>query len=322
MRGLTLPRMILPAAALALAVLAVLAVLDRLGDNARSAARQALLARAVTLEQSALTPGSMLPCVDGTSGETVGNACEKRVFASAQSTAAAVAYMGARVTLLREAATLAKRGDKAVLKALATTRRAVALDRYGIAAHVLAERDGCTADKCAVFAALTNADALKANLKAQTFDQYVSRYAGAWGKAAPAPASGPAVSALPPAASDAQRAANATPLPASKPGGEARAEATPPGAPMLGKPVPSRWHFPSASSIPAVSIMDPEPKLPKAIAEQLHRDTARKAAIERRKEGKDAKETKPPKTAARHSKPGTETEQKPQQPGAPLDLTR
>ena len=111
MKGVSVSRIALSAAALALAALAVLAVLQRLGDNERAAGRRALLARAAELDRSALAPGSMLPCVDGTAGETVGNACEKTVFASAQSAAAAVAYMGARIDLLSEAAALARHGD-------------------------------------------------------------------------------------------------------------------------------------------------------------------------------------------------------------------
>ena len=309
MGGQSLSRFILPAAALALAVLAVLAVLDRLGDNARAAARQALLARAATLAQSALVPGSMLPCVDGTSGEAVGNACEAQVFASAESTAAAVSYMAARIDLLRDAEALAKRGDQTALGALASTRRAVMLDRYGIAAHVLSERDGCTASKCAVFSMLDEADALKANIKAQIFDQYVSRYAAKWNAPVPAkaPESGPAVSALPAPA---------------EPANEARAEAVPPpAAATVHKPVSPRWHFPSADSIPAVSIMTPEPKLSKDMANALERDTDKKLAIERRKEGK------PPQVApsgqdAKTNGAKKEAEQKPQAPGAPLQLTR
>ena len=62
----------------------------------------------------------------------------RRCFASAQSTAAAVAYMDARLKLLSEAARLASRGDAGAMAALAASRRAVELDRYGIAAHVLA----------------------------------------------------------------------------------------------------------------------------------------------------------------------------------------
>ncbi|MEJ2626157.1 MAG: hypothetical protein P8Z80_17010 [Pseudolabrys sp.] len=325
---MSLSRIALSAAALALALLAVLAVLDRLGDNARAAARQALLMRAAELERSALQPGSMLPCVDGTAGESVGNACETRVFATPQSTAAAVAYMSARIDLLEDARALVRRGDTRVRAALAGTRRVVALDRYGIAAHVLSRRDGCTVKTCDVFAMLDHTDALKANLKAQTFAQYVARYAGRWDGAKPAagakPASGqgPKVSALPPAGE----------VPA---GERARAEATPPTASVVRKPegahkpVSARWHFPSADSIPAISIMTPEPKLPKATAHALGRDTARKEAIERRKEGKDPahkesrrKDSKTKESKARESVAKKEAEKKRQEPGAPLQLTR
>lgn len=312
MGGVSLSRFVLPAAALALAVLAVLAVLDRLGDNERAAARRALLMRAAELERSVLAPGSVLPCVDGSAGETVANSCERQVFASAQSAAAAVAYMGARIDLLSQAHALARHGDTRALAALASTRRAVALDRYGIAAHVLSRRDGCTANQCAVFAMLANADALQANLKAQIFDQYVSRYAANWdasgGKRAPAVSDGPAVSALP----------ETEPTP-----NEARAEVTPPVASVVRKPVSKQWHFPSADSIPAVSIMTPEPKLPKDVANRLDRDTAQRAASEGRKGGKDAQSA----TSGTGAKNEEEADKKPaepepQEPGAPLQLTR
>ncbi len=304
MSGLLLPRVVIPVAALALAVLAMLAVLDRLGDNERAATRRALLMRAAELERSVLAPGSVLPCVDGAAGETVANSCEKKVFANAQSAAAAVAYMAARIDLLSQAHALARRGDAGALAALVSTRRAVSLDRYGIAAHVLSRRDGCTASKCAVFAMVADAGALKANLKAQTFDQYVSRYAASWD--APAAAAGPAVSALP---------ANPSP-------DEAHAEASPPDASVVRKPVSSKWHFPSADSIPAVSIMTPEPKLPKDVATRLNRETVRSAEIERRKEGKEVNSGAATKDASSGEVDKKQAGTRQQDPGAPLQLTR
>jgi hypothetical protein len=75
--------------------------------------------------------------------------------------------------------------------------------------------------------------------------------------------------------------------------------------------------------------MTPEPKLPKATAHALGRDTARKEAVERRKEGKDPahkesrrKESKTRGFKARESKAKKEAEKKQQEPGAPLQLTR
>jgi hypothetical protein len=237
-------RILLPLAVLAVLALgsfAVFAVVDRQGVAERAAERRALLAREVELSRIALAPGSALACLDGGAGETVENVCEKTVFATAQSTAAAVAYMEARLKLL--AATAGR--DPGLLGLLASTRRAVALDRFGVAAHVLAIRDGCTAEKCDAFALVDDASALQANLRAQVYDQYVSRYVASWNAPPPAPAEKPpAVSALPSPTSLARvTASGQTAIPAVKPG--------------------EHWDFPSAASIPAVSIMGAEPPLPK-----------------------------------------------------------
>ena len=116
--------------------------------------------------------------------------------------------------------------------------------------------------------------------------------------------------------------------PASPPAtATARAEVPPLFPGPAHKPVPSRWDFPSADSIPAVSIMNPEPKLPKPEAEALARDTAAKTAKEHRQEGKEAhaaEHKKPEHKKAEHEKPQHKKEagKNAQEPGAPLQLTR
>lgn len=237
-------RLVLPVAAIAVAALGVLAVLDRLAIDSRTAERRALLGRAAELTARAVAPGSALACLNGDAGETVGNACEKAVFADAATTAGAVAYAGAQLQLLRDAVAL---GDKAVTAALEPTRRAIELDRYGIAAQVLAARDGCTASQCDAFALVADAGALKSNLKARAFDQYVSRYAAGW--------------TAPPGRTPEPAVADAQPAPAAP----VTAAAEPPSP--TGHPVDPRWDFPSAASIPPVSIMNAEPPLPKAASE-------------------------------------------------------
>lgn len=233
-------RLVLSVAAIAVAVLGVLAVLDRMALDGRTAERRALLAREAELTARAVVPGSALACLDDSAGETVGNACEKAVFVDAATTAGAVAYVGARLQLLKDAVAL---GDKDVTAALSATRRAIALDRYGIAAQVLAARDGCTATQCDAFALVGDAGALKSNLKARAFDQYVSRYAPAW-TAPPEPA-----------VSEVQ--------PAPAPSAAASLARAPEPPATTGHPVDPRWDFPSAASIPPVSIMNAEPPLPK-----------------------------------------------------------
>ena len=230
-------RLLLPIVALALAGLAVGAILDRLARDERGAERRALAQRYAELTAQALAPGSTLACLDDLAGETVGYACEKTVCAGPQSTAAAVAYMAARLTLLADGVAFALYGDPEFVATLAGLRRAIELDRFGVAAHVLAVRDGCTADRCAAFALLSDANVIKSNLKAQVFDQYVSRYAADWNKSEPV------------AEKQAPAPVASAPEPPAK------------------TPLASKYSFPSAASIPPVSIMNTEPPLPKEATE-------------------------------------------------------
>ncbi len=239
--------LVLSAVAIAVAAAGGVAVLDRLAADARGADQRALLARQTELAARVLTPGSPLSCLDGGAGETVESACEQAVFADASTTAAALAYTGARIALLKDAAALAQRGDGDIAAAFAGARRAVELDRFGFAAQVLADRDGCTPEQCAAFALVSEAGALKANMKARVYDQYVSRHAATWGRAAPVAASSP-------------RPAPQASL-ASVPAVESLPADAPP--PATGHPVDSKWDFPSAASIPPVSIMNTEPPRPK-----------------------------------------------------------
>jgi hypothetical protein len=247
-------RLLLPVAALAIFGLGIIAIVDRMAEGERFAERRALAQRSAQLTGAAMAPGSTLACLDGGAGEAVENACEKTVFAGPQSTAAAVAYMAARPTLLSDGLAFARHSDPDFAVSLAGLRRAIELDRFGIAAHVLAVRDGCTAERCDAFALLGDTNVIKSNLKAQVFDQYVSRYAASWNKnAATAPVADRLPGAMAPVAI----------LP------EAPAKA----------PVPDKYDLPSSASIPPVSIMNPEPPLPKAATDaQAAQDAADKNA--------------------------------------------
>jgi hypothetical protein len=220
-----------------IAVTATLAFFHRSAVHERLAERRALETRNFELIARVLAPGSALACLDGEVGEAVENACEKAVFASPATAAAAVAYMAARLALLADGLGYAGRSDPAFVATLAGLRRTVELDRFGIVAHVLATRDGCTADECPAFVLMRDVSALKANLKARAFDAYVARYAAAWAtEPKPPAAEKPAEPAPPPQAS----------------------------APAPSPPVASRYNFPSAASIPPVSIMNAEPPRPAA----------------------------------------------------------
>jgi hypothetical protein len=180
-----------------------------------------------------------LSCVDDLAGETVLTACEKTLFGSAESVAAAIAYAGSMITRLVAAgdAATANRNLTPELEAL---RRAVERDRYGLMAYVLAARDHCTAAACPAFRSLANTKQIASNLDDRAYEGLVVRYSGSWN----APAVAPAMA-----------------LPGIPPGGAMAA--LPPGIPA-GKPTTA--DFPSSASTPPVSIMMPEPGAPGSAA--------------------------------------------------------
>ncbi|MEA2993266.1 MAG: hypothetical protein QOD40_2186 [Alphaproteobacteria bacterium] len=200
-------------------------LMDRSAAQELNAERHTLDARALELTARAIMPGSALACLDANAGETVEKACEKAVFASPEAVAAATTYMSARLSLLSDAVAYARRAERSYDPALVSLRRSIEADRFGLVAQVLATRDACTAELCAAFALLRNADAVKTNLKARTYESNVARYAAMWleQKNSPTVAATPA-----------------------------------PGVAVV-TAAPSAIEFPSAASIPPVSIMNPEP---------------------------------------------------------------
>jgi hypothetical protein len=272
--GPGMARLLMAFVALAVFTAGLTIVVDRMTRDERAAEQRALLARNIELTARAVMAGSMLSCLDGGAGEAVENACEKSVFASPASAADAVAYIGARLTLLADAAGFAQ--DNGMPGAFAAARRSIELDRYGIAAHVLSERDGCTPDECPAFALLRDTAAIKANLRAHAFDKYVARYVDAWNKADPKPAP---VAAAPPAGAPGLAS---IPEPAKT-------------------PVSSKYDFPSAASIPPVSIMNAEPPL----AKEPVKEPAAAAAAPHAEE-KPVPEARPPVPPKRRQKQAAE----------------
>jgi len=257
-------RIALPVVWLVLAALAAAGLIDRITAHEQAATRRALENRASALVRMTLAPGSALACLGGALGDATEDACEQRVFATPESTAAAVAYTGAELQWLSDAATVASHGDDALRVRFAAIRRAVELDRFGFVGQVLSVRDNCTPEKCPAFALLSDTSVLKANMKVQVFDQYVSRYAGTWNARTPRPAapSVAAISSKPPAA----------PAPGAPAGTADNAE-----PPPSHHPLSSKYWLPSADTIPPVSIMNAEPPLPKSAKEPPPPKSAKEA---------------------------------------------
>ena len=152
----------------------------RTADRDRADERRSLDSRAVELVGRAVVPGSAIACLEATNTETVEGSCERAVFASPETVAAASAYIAARISLLADAHEFTSRRDQGYESQIAGLRRTVAADRYGLASQVLAVRDGCTADACDAFGLVYDDKKLRANMKDRLFDITVARYAVNW----------------------------------------------------------------------------------------------------------------------------------------------
>ena len=167
-----------------------------------------------------------LSCIDDIAGDIVLAACEKALFGSAESAAAAVSYAASQITRLTASGDVAS-ANRSVTPELQMLRAAVERDRYGLMAQVLLARDHCTPSNCRAFRALTDSRQIVANMEERPYDALIARYAPLWN--APAAAAPGAVAAL---------------------------------APTMPTGKPTNADFPSAASTPPVSIMTPEPAAP------------------------------------------------------------
>ncbi|MDE5453700.1 hypothetical protein GWE18_12665 [Bradyrhizobium sp. CSA112] len=181
---------------------------------------QSTEARPVQTASAALP---QLSCIDDLAGDAVLSACEKTLFGSAESVAAAVSYAASQITLLTSLGDVATANKGAGSDTLAL-RRALEQDRYGLVAYVLTTRDRCTPTACRAFRSLTDSRQIVANMNERAYESLIMRYAASW-NAPPQAASG-LVAALPPS------------VPTGK---------------------PTNAEFPTSASTPPVSIMTPEP---------------------------------------------------------------
>jgi hypothetical protein len=212
--------------------------MQRTEQQEHATQRRLLDERSAALSARAVAPGSALSCLDELAGEAVEIACEKAVFSSPEAVAAAVTYVTAKLALLADGSDHAQRVDAAFAAELAPLRNALELDRFGIVGHVLASRNGCTADKCDALTRFSDPSHVLSHLRDHTFDERVTKFAANWngppGTASDGTPAMPTTVALP---------QNLSPGPAM---------------------VSPRYDFPSSQSIPPVNIMVPESPAPRA----------------------------------------------------------
>jgi hypothetical protein len=176
-------------------------------------------------------------------------ACEKALFATSEAVVAALAYVNAQYSLLVASAALAER-DPGYAPAVERLRRGIEQDRFGFVAQILSTR-GCNAPGCADLAVLRDAKRILANMKGSAFATRVEAHALAWNPEAPAPV--PVFAAASPALP--------APTPAEAPAASHR-----------------RYDYPSASSIPPVSIMEAETDPPPTVADRKSEPPRRPAS--------------------------------------------
>jgi len=211
----------------ALAVIALLAIgiastTTVRGFGPPSRAADSPLELRSTPQHVALAPA--LACLDGLAGESVEAACEKSVFGSADTAAAAVSYAAGQVSRV-----IAASGARAPTAEQQALKRAVERDRYGLIAQVITVRDRCVAGDCPLFRALSDPNQIKSNMEDRLYDTLVTRYSPSWTSAAAGPS----------------------------PGGSTLAGVPSAPAPMPGRP--TTVDFATSASIPPVNIMTPEP---------------------------------------------------------------
>src|ERR1700686_5675891 len=139
-------------------------VLDATSAGTFAAQRRALDARLLEMTTRAVMPGSALACLDATAGDLVEASCEKALFATPEAAAASVAYVIAQLSLLADGSEYERRSGANYESALGGLGHAVEAGRFGIGAHVLADRDGCTAARCDAFGLLRDTRQVSDNL--------------------------------------------------------------------------------------------------------------------------------------------------------------
>jgi hypothetical protein len=166
----------------------------------RDGERRALDDRKVALMAGSIAPGSALSCLDELAGEVVEAACEKAVFAGPEAVAASVKYVTSQLALLNDGTAYAQRGNASYAAELAVLRTAIELDRFGLVAHVLSEREGCTVDRCEALTRLSVSSRVLRNLRDRSFEERVNKYAAIWNAPHPAEVVVASVNLAPPGA--------------------------------------------------------------------------------------------------------------------------
>jgi hypothetical protein len=209
-----------------------------------------------------LPRASEVTCLDTISDAVTEAACKKALFASPETVMASVAHTQSRLLSLAEGVNLAKT-DSSFQQALEGMQRSIEADPFGLVAQVLAMQ-GCNAD-CDVLKLLRDPQRILENLKARTFETIVAERSASWtvtGSSAPAADVPQAQESL----ANRFSAVGSTP------------PAPVPSVTTGAAPARAPFEYPSAASIPPISIMNPETSTPQNAPPVERRSTTREQA--------------------------------------------
>ena len=249
--------------------------------------RHAIEERIAALRTQATASGT-LACLERAT-EALQASCAQSLFASPGAISSAGIYTASRLDAMKAARRYSGPRTPQFDDAVATLERALQEDPFGLAADILVQREGCTAQRCEAFSLFADSARLADNIRNKTFDANVARYTAAWG--APQPA--------------APQTAGSAPAPVITPSGLTRA------------PIPDKYELPSAASIPPVSIMTDEP--PRAAPAPPTKDRAaappQEAAAPAAETATPPAQAETPPAAQKKSAP-----RRPKQQNAPLSI--
>jgi hypothetical protein len=200
-----------------------------------------------------------LSCIDDLAGENVETACEKPLFGSADSAAAAVSYAAGRLGRLVAFGDVAT-ANRNMTPELDALRRSIERDRYGLIAYVLAARDHCKPSDCPAFSSLTDHNQIAANMEEHIYDGLIARYAPSWNAPAATVAALPLGASGKPTTADFPSAASIPPVNIMTP------EPPLPGTPPASRPAPSAAPATPRPAMAAVAAAPKKPPAPKTRA--------------------------------------------------------
>ncbi|KAA5602000.1 hypothetical protein [Blastochloris sulfoviridis] len=144
--------------------------------------QSARLALGERLSRAIISPvesNPLLACVNGVTNPDLRAACERTVFAKPENAAAAVSLIRDRLELLT-LASLPASGLGPDDSRTVRLRRALESDDFGLVAYVLTETEQCRPESCAPLDLFKDAEKIKANMAARTFETLVEKQSAIW----------------------------------------------------------------------------------------------------------------------------------------------